>query len=57
MAIRWSRWSPQLALTPAVLVTLIAFFGSIGWTIFISLTRSRRSTPGSQASHGATARG
>lgn len=42
MAIRWSRWSPQLALTPAVLVTLIAFFGSIGWTIFMSLTRSRR---------------
>ena len=42
MAVRWSRWSPQLALAPAVLVTLIAFFGSIGWTIFMSMTRSRR---------------
>ena len=42
MAYRWSRWSPQLALTPALGVTLVAFAGSIGWTIWMSLTRSRR---------------
>lgn len=40
--LRWSRVSPQLALTPAVLVTMIAFVGSIGWTIYISFTRTRR---------------
>jgi glucose/mannose transport system permease protein len=42
MAVRWSRWSPQIALTPAVAVTAVAFAGSIGWTIWMSLTRSRR---------------
>jgi len=42
MAIRWSRLSPQLALTPAVTVTLVAFFGAIGWTVWMSFTRSRR---------------
>ena len=42
MALRWSRWSPQLALTPALAVTAVAFAGSIGWTIWMSLTRSRR---------------
>jgi glucose/mannose transport system permease protein len=42
MAIRWSRWSPQIALTPALVVTLVAFAGSIAWTIWMSLTRSRR---------------
>ena len=42
MALRWSRWSPQLALTPALVVTAVAFAGSIGWTIWMSLTRSRR---------------
>src|SRR3569623_1283728 len=42
MAIRWSRWSPQIALTPALVVTLVAFVGSIAWTIWMSLTRSRR---------------
>jgi glucose/mannose transport system permease protein len=42
MAFRWSRWSPQLALTPAVAVTTVAFAGAIGWTIWMSLTRSRR---------------
>jgi glucose/mannose transport system permease protein len=42
MALRWSRWSPQLALTPALAVTVVAFAGSIGWTIWMSLTRSRR---------------
>jgi glucose/mannose transport system permease protein len=42
MALRWSRWSPQLALTPALAVTAVAFIGSIGWTIWMSFTRSRR---------------
>jgi glucose/mannose transport system permease protein len=42
MAFRWSRWSPQLALIPAVAVTLVAFVGSIGWTTIMSLTRSKR---------------
>lgn len=42
MAVRWSRVSPQLALTPAVLVTAIAFVGAIGWTIYMSFTESRR---------------
>lgn len=42
MTIRWSRWSPQLALIPAGLVTLIAFVGAILWTVYLSLTRSRR---------------
>jgi glucose/mannose transport system permease protein len=42
MAIRWSRWSPQLALVPAVAVTLVAFVGAIGWTSIMSLTRSKR---------------
>ncbi len=42
MAFRWSRVSPQLALTPAVAITLVAFAGAIGWTIYMSFTRSRR---------------
>lgn len=42
MGIRWSRLTPQLALTPAVAITAIAFIGSIGWTILLSLTSSRR---------------
>jgi len=42
MVFRWSRWSPQIALLPAVAVTLVAFAGSIGWTVLMSLTRSRR---------------
>ncbi|WP_417310749.1 carbohydrate ABC transporter permease [Devosia sp.] len=42
MAFRWSRWSPQLALVPALIITLVAFIGSIGWTMFMSLTRSKR---------------
>jgi glucose/mannose transport system permease protein len=42
MAFRWSRWSPQLALTPALAVTIVAFAGSISWTIWLSFTRSRR---------------
>src|SRR3569623_462571 len=42
MAVRWSRWSPQLALIPAVAITLVAFIGAIGWTIWLSLTNSKR---------------
>jgi len=42
MAFRWSRWSPQLALLPAVAVTAVAFVGAIIWTVYLSLTRSRR---------------
>lgn len=42
MPIRWSRTSPQLALTPALLITAVAFIGAIGWTVYMSLTRSRR---------------
>ena len=42
MAVKWSKISPQLALTPAVAVTLVAFVGAILWTIFISFTKSRR---------------
>jgi len=39
---RMSRISPQLALTPALAVTLVAFAGSILWTIYMSFTNSRR---------------
>jgi glucose/mannose transport system permease protein len=42
MAVRWSRVAPQVALLPAVVVVLVAFAGTIGWTIFISFTKSRR---------------
>jgi len=42
MALRWSRVTPQLALAPAVLITVVAFIGSIVWTIVLSFTRSRR---------------
>ena len=40
--IRWSRVTPQLSLVPAVSVTMVAFVGAIGWTIYISFTSSRR---------------
>jgi glucose/mannose transport system permease protein len=40
--LRWSRWSPQLALVPAVTTAVVAFAGSIVWTIYMSFTRSRR---------------
>jgi glucose/mannose transport system permease protein len=40
--VRWSRWSPQIALVPATAITLVAFIGAIGWTIWLSFTRSRR---------------
>ncbi len=42
MAVRWSRLSPRLALAPAVGVALVVFAGSIGWTIYMSFTGSRR---------------
>ncbi len=42
MSIRWMRVAPQIALTPAVAVTAVAFVGSILWTIYLSFTRSRR---------------
>jgi glucose/mannose transport system permease protein len=42
MALRWSKVSPQLALIPALTVTLVAFAGAIGWTVWMSFTRSRR---------------
>jgi glucose/mannose transport system permease protein len=42
MVIRWSRIVPQMALAPAVTVTLVAFVGSILWTVYLSFTRSRR---------------
>jgi glucose/mannose transport system permease protein len=42
MTLRWSKLSPQIALTPALAVTLVAFIGSILWTIYLSFTRSRR---------------
>jgi glucose/mannose transport system permease protein len=42
MAIRWSRTSPQLALTPALAITFVCFFGAILWTIYMSFTNSRR---------------
>lgn len=42
MAIRFSRISPQIALIPAVTITLVAFFGAICWTVYMSFTKSRR---------------
>jgi glucose/mannose transport system permease protein len=42
VAIRWSRMTPRLALTPALAITLVAFVGSICWTIYMSFTKSRR---------------
>jgi glucose/mannose transport system permease protein len=42
MAVRWSRVAPQIALMPAVLMVIVGFAGTIGWTIFMSFTKSRR---------------
>lgn len=39
---RWSRVSPQLALTPSVAVTAVAFVYAIGWTVYLAFTGSRR---------------
>jgi glucose/mannose transport system permease protein len=42
MAVKMSWLAPRVALTPALLVTFVAFFVSIIWTIYMSFTRSRR---------------
>jgi len=42
MALKMSWVAPRLALTPALLVTFVAFFLSIVWTIYMSFTKSRR---------------
>jgi len=42
MKIRWSRVAPQVALMPAVAVTLTAFAGAVLWTIYLSFTNSKR---------------
>jgi glucose/mannose transport system permease protein len=42
MAVRWSKVSPQAALTPSVAITVVAFFGAILWTIWMSFTKARR---------------
>jgi glucose/mannose transport system permease protein len=42
MALRWSKITPQIALAPAVAVTAVAFVGSIAWTVYLSLTKSKR---------------
>lgn len=42
MAVRWSWASPRIALIPALAITVVAFFGAILWTIWISFTKSRR---------------
>jgi glucose/mannose transport system permease protein len=42
MAVKWSKVAPQLALAPAVLVALVAFFGAICWTVWLSFTKSRQ---------------
>ena len=39
---RWSRIAPRLALAPAAAVTAVAFIGSIGWSVYLSFTASRR---------------
>ncbi|HWA18329.1 MAG TPA: sugar ABC transporter permease [Devosia sp.] len=41
MSVRWSRIAPQLALTPAVAITVVAFLGAIVWTIYMSFTRAK----------------
>jgi glucose/mannose transport system permease protein len=42
MTVRWSKVAPQLALTPATVVTATAFIGAVVWSIYLSFTRSRR---------------
>ena len=42
MAIKLNKVMPQLALVPALLVTLVAFVGAIIWSIDLSFTGSRR---------------
>lgn len=40
--VRWSRAIPRLALAPAIVITLVCYLGSIGWTFFMSFTKSKR---------------
>jgi glucose/mannose transport system permease protein len=42
MALKMSWLAPRVALAPAAVVTFVAFFLSILWTIYMSFTRSRR---------------
>ncbi len=42
MAVRWSRVTPQIALAPALVMTLFAFVGAISWSVYLSFTTSRR---------------
>jgi glucose/mannose transport system permease protein len=42
MALRWGKFAPQMALVPAVAITMVAFVGAIGWTVLLSFTRSKR---------------
>lgn len=42
MAVRWSRLTPQLALSPALALTIATFLGGISWTVYLSFTASRR---------------
>lgn len=42
MRLTQSYIAPRLAVAPAMLVTLVAFVGSIGFTVFLSFTDSRR---------------
>jgi glucose/mannose transport system permease protein len=41
MAIRRTRLAPLVALTPALLITAVAFIGAIVWTVYLSFTDSR----------------
>ena len=42
MALKMSWIAPRVALAPALIVTFVAFFLSMLWTIYMSFTRSRR---------------
>jgi glucose/mannose transport system permease protein len=41
MAFRRTKLAPLVALTPAVLITAVAFLGAIVWTVYLSFTDSR----------------
>lgn len=42
MKIRWSKVAPQVALMPAVAVTLTTFVGAVIWTIYVSFANTKR---------------
>ena len=42
MTLRQSYLSPRIALLPAIVMTAVAFIGSILWTVYLSFTASRR---------------